>query len=112
MQAIRCKGFTLVEIMIVVVTIGLLAALAIPTFNRIRIVSQDKAIYNNARQLAGASDQYMLEHGVTTVAFTDLVGQDRHIRTIQLIANETYPDVYTQGTPLVVTNIAGVRSLS
>ena len=62
------KGFTLVEIMIVVVIIGLLAAMAIPAFQKVRTASQDKAVLNNMRQLASGADQYYLENGVTTGA--------------------------------------------
>ena len=60
------QGFTLVEIMIVVVIIGLLASMAIPAFQKVRTNSQDKAVLNNARQLSAASDQYYLENGVST----------------------------------------------
>jgi prepilin-type N-terminal cleavage/methylation domain-containing protein len=62
----KTKGFTLVEIMIVVVIIGLLAAMAIPAFQKVRTNSQDKAVLNNARQLSAGADQYYLENGVSS----------------------------------------------
>lgn len=97
------KGFTLVEIMIVVVIIGLLAAMAIPAFQKVRQTSQEKAITNNLRQLASAADQYFLENGVTSVAQTDLVGTDKYVKTLDAVAGETYPATITQGTDIAVT---------
>ncbi len=84
------KGFTLVEIMIVVVIIGLLAAMAIPAFNKVRAQSRQKAVTNNLRQLAAAGQQYMLDKGVTQAAYTDLVGTatDNYIRSITPVADE------------------------
>jgi len=57
------KAFTLVEIMIVVTIIGLLAALAIPAFQKVRAKSQDTSVLNNIRLLAAAADQYYMEKG-------------------------------------------------
>ncbi|MBU0713913.1 MAG: prepilin-type N-terminal cleavage/methylation domain-containing protein [Verrucomicrobia bacterium] len=62
------KGFTLVEIMIVVAIIGLLAAIAIPSFMRARLTSQQNACINNLRQIEAAKDQYALENGLTNYA--------------------------------------------
>jgi type IV pilus assembly protein PilA len=84
------KGFTLVEIMIVVVIIGLLAAMAIPAFQKVRAASQSKTILNNLRQLNAAAQQYYLENGVATVAYGSLVGPTLYIKQIQVVAGETY----------------------
>ncbi len=89
------KGFTLVEIMIVVVIIGLLAAMAIPAFNKVRLESRKKAVTNNLRQLASAAAQYMLDKGVTQAAYSDLVGTatDAYIRSISPVAGEVYSSI-------------------
>lgn len=76
------KGFTLVEIMIVVAIIGLLAAIAIPSFMKARTTSQKNACINNLRQIEAAKDQYAIENGGTNgwafandlAAFSNLVG--------------------------------------
>jgi len=86
------NGFTLVEIMIVVVIIGLLAAMAIPTFGTVRQQSRMKAVTNNLRQISSAASQYMLNNGVTQAAYTDLVGTgtDSFLHTLSPIAGEDY----------------------
>ena len=106
------QGFTLVEIMIVVVIIGLLAAMAIPAFQKVRTSSQDKAVLNNARQLAAAADQYFLENGVSTVDQTSLIGATNYVKALNLVANETYPASFTQGITITINGIAGQRTIT
>jgi type IV pilus assembly protein PilA len=101
------KGFTLVEIMIVVVIIGLLAAMAIPAFNKVRQQSRQKTVTNNLRQFGAAAQEYMLDKGTTQAAYTDLVGTgtDYYIRSISPVAGESY-------TGLVVAQTTTQLSLS
>lgn len=65
------KGFTLVEIMIVVAIIGMLAAIAIPSFMKARSTSQKNACINNLRQIEASKEQWALEtrqgQGITVV---------------------------------------------
>ena len=107
------KGFTLVEIMIVVVIIGLLAAMAIPAFQKVRANSQDKAVTNNLRQLSSAADQYYLETGNTTVASSELVGTNttQYVKVVQTVANETYGNL-TQGAPLTAAGVSRQRTIT
>ena len=60
---LKIAGFTLVEIMIVVVIIGMLAAMAIPAFQKVRQSSRHSALANDMRSFAQAFETYSHENG-------------------------------------------------
>ena len=79
----RKTGFTLVEIMIVVATIALLAAIAIPNFVKARTTSAQTACIANLKQIDGAKNTWALERQKATSASPDdgqIFGATRYIR--------------------------------
>lgn len=83
------------------VTVGLMAAMAIPAFQKVRASSQEKTVLNNLRQLSAAADQYYLETGKVSATYEDLVGPDKYIRQLQAIGGEDYRTlVFRQGAAL------------
>ena len=72
---LRRKGFTLVEIMIVVAIIGLLAAIAIPNFVKARQTAEKQACIANLKQIQGAVQVWALDNnkaGTDAPATSDL----------------------------------------
>jgi type II secretion system protein G len=70
------KGFTLVEIMIVVAIIGIIIAIAVPAFLRARENSRGQACQENLSKIDGAKEQYALEFKLSnggTVTMDNLI---------------------------------------
>jgi type II secretory pathway pseudopilin PulG len=84
-------------------TVGLVAAMAIPALQKVRTDSQEKAITNNLRMLSAAADQYYLEKGVNTATYDDLVGPDKYVKAVVPVAGEDYHQIaFAQGRRLTV----------
>ncbi len=71
-------AFTLVEIMIVVLIIGILLGIAVPNFIRARETSRSKACIANLKQIDTAKEQYAMDQklsvGDTSIAADALNG--------------------------------------
>ena len=68
------EGFTLIELMVVVLIIAILIAIAIPTFLGARSRAQDRAAQSNIRNGFTAAKVYYTDHQDYAAASADLKG--------------------------------------
>ena len=70
------KGFTIVELLIVIVVIGILAAISIVAYNGVTQKARDDQRISDARNIINAAASYQSEKGTWPATATDLTGYD------------------------------------
>ena len=68
------KGFTLIELMIVIAIIGILAAIAIPQFSAYRKRSYDSSAQSDLRNAATAQEAYYVDNSTYCNDTATLIG--------------------------------------
>lgn len=66
------KGFTLIEVLVVIVIIGILATVGIPTYQNFIEDSKSRVCQNNLLTLKAALDIYVVENGVVPADLTKI----------------------------------------
>ncbi len=67
------KGFTLIELMVVVLIIGILVAVAIPMFGSAADRTRDTTCIANLRAIGGALEQYKAEYNTSAATLDQIV---------------------------------------
>jgi type IV pilus assembly protein PilA len=71
------KGFTLIELIVVIAILGILAAVLIPTFSGFQSKAHSTQALVEAKQWATAADAYVVEKGLANAyVFTTVAGGD------------------------------------
>ena len=68
------KGFTLIELMIVVAIIAIIAAIAIPNLLRSRMQSNESSAIGNLRTIIGAEVAYNAANSIYAITFPEMTG--------------------------------------
>lgn len=78
MSEIRCdikeQGFTLVELLVVVVIVGILVAIAVPVYNNVVIHAKRLTVEANLKTIDSAINQFYTKNEVTVQLKNDLDG--------------------------------------
>jgi prepilin-type N-terminal cleavage/methylation domain-containing protein len=102
------RGFTLIEIMIVVLIIGILLAIAVPNFVKARENSRKNACISSLKQIEAAKEQWAMDqkkNGTDTPGDGDLYGATAYIKTAPACpSGGTYTPGNVQTSPTCSTS--------
>ena len=96
------KGFSLVELMIVVAIIGVLAALAVPKFSQFQAKARQAEAKNNLNHIYTLETAYQGDNDKYTATLTDIgfvvKGTTRYTYTVAAPTDATFTATATSGT--------------
>ena len=100
----KYKGFTLVEIMIVVAIIAMLTAIAVPSYLRSRMRTQAAQIKKECSLLDAAKDEYAIENNKTSDATPVFADLTPYLKASTTLINNNGNDIL--GNPFTIGDVS------
>ncbi len=93
--------------------IGLLAAMAIPAFQKVRQSSQDATVRNNLAMVWYGAEQKMMESGAESVSYAELLSGGMIGQPLKSVAGETYDGIVVhRGDESLEVTLANGRTVT
>jgi prepilin-type N-terminal cleavage/methylation domain-containing protein len=107
------NAFTLVEILIVALIIGMLVTIAVPNFVRARENARAKTCAQNLRVIEVAKDQFMMDNNLprtVTIDSVDVSGANSYIKIFPACPSSGTYDI-GRGDQEALCSVGGAHSL-
>ena len=92
------RGFTLIELMIVMTIIGILASIAVPNYQRSVIKAREAVLMEDLYQMRRAIDAYFVDHGKYPESLDSLV-EAKYLRGIPVDPITDVQDTWEEVAP-------------
>ena len=105
---VRRRGFTLVELLVVIAVIAILAALVLPAFNRGKEAARSTSCLNNLHQIGIGLQLYVSDNGNRLPTLFDWSGREPPGANIPHINRVLFPNVGSSNVFRCVSDRSGV----